>query len=368
MISIVFAVIIILYLLLIIWLWMGWEKLPMPAIEDNEGVGFSIVIAVRNEMNTIGRLLEDIDKQTYTSDFEVIIINDHSEDLTLQVIEEKKKSFHLAVQVYELKEEQGKKAALKLGIEMARFQNIVTTDGDCRVSKDWLQSMASCFSSKIKMVVGPVALAHQGSIWSQMQSVEFASLVGSGAATLGWDKATMCNGANLAFRKESFEKVGGYTDNAGFASGDDVFLMHKFAKHWDDSIMFCKRQEAIVLTNPAAGFEEFFEQRKRWAGKWSGYNHLFTLLLGLFIYVSQLSIIIGVVAVLMNWLSLTFFLELAVAKLIFEFLFLKQILNFFKIKMNSIVFLLLQASYPIYVVVVGLTGLLGNTNWKNRNI
>ena len=83
MISIVFAVIIILYLLLIIWLWMGWEKLPMPAIEDNEGVGFSIVIAVRNEMNTIGRLLEDIDKQTYTSDFEVIIINDHSEDLTL---------------------------------------------------------------------------------------------------------------------------------------------------------------------------------------------------------------------------------------------------------------------------------------------
>ncbi len=37
----------------------------------------------------------------------------------------------------------------------------------------------------------------------------------------------MCNGANLAFRKDVFNEVSGYKGNIQIASGDDEFLMRK---------------------------------------------------------------------------------------------------------------------------------------------
>ena len=60
-----------------------------------------------------------------------------------------------------------------------------------------------------------------------LMGLEFAGLVGVGAACLARQQPTMCNGANLAYRRAAFEAVGGYADNAHLASGDDEFLLHK---------------------------------------------------------------------------------------------------------------------------------------------
>src|SRR5690606_7520040 len=91
---------------------------------------------------------------------------------------------------------------------------ILTTDGDCRVGCDWLKAHAEIFAmQRPKLVSGPVTF-YEGKTWfEQLQTIEFSSLVGTGAASIQAGKPNMCNGANLAFTKAAFQEVKGYEGN-----------------------------------------------------------------------------------------------------------------------------------------------------------
>src|SRR5213075_2078285 len=124
-----------------------------------------------------------------------------------------------------------------------------------------------------RFISGPVKLEEGNSLFGKMQVTEFASLIGTGAASIGFGMPNMCNGANLAFEKAAFVAVNGYAGNDKIASGDDEFLMHKIHSQFPGSVCFLKNPKAIVRTNVQQSLSGFLSQRIRWASKWKFYDN-----------------------------------------------------------------------------------------------
>ena len=92
---------------------------------------FSIIIPIFNEKNNIEVLLNQIlENISQYNDFEIIFVDDASTDDSLLVLKKyKKNSFIKVISHYK---NFGQSKALWTGIKIAKYDNIVTLDGDCQ--------------------------------------------------------------------------------------------------------------------------------------------------------------------------------------------------------------------------------------------
>ena len=214
--------------------------------------------------------------------------------------------------------------------------------------------------------MGAVKIEPKKNIFSELQSIEFASLIGSGAATLSFGIPTMCNGANLAYRKNVFEEVDGYKGNESIASGDDEFLMRKVFERYPESVRFNNLKESVVSTVPSKSISQFVSQRIRWAGKWRHHRDLSTKLLGLFIFIFHVSVISLPVVYYLNPPAGDMLLAFFISKVIVEYLFLHRVTSWLGVRWSWLSFSLLQLLYPVYAIVVGFASLIISPVWKGR--
>jgi len=347
--------------------WLGWEKAQPCPLADNDEPKVSIVVAVRNEEESIADLIDDISKQNYSSELlELIIIDDHSEDNTAALIRELTNSTSLNIRFKSLDKGSGKKDAISAGIELASNEYILTTDGDCRVPQDWVASMVRCFvNPEIQFVSGPVKLYPQDTFFQRLQAIEFSSLITSGAATLTLGWPTMANAANMAFRKSTYNEA--KVDSKEIASGDDVFLLHSISQRYKNGYTFCRDENAIVTTSSSASLQSFYQQRKRWSGKWQHYNDMPTVLLAAFVFLVNITLLSVPILVFGDYVSWELAINLFVVKMLFEFWFLREGQKFFKTTFLLHEFIILAIIYPAYVTIMALAGLIGSYQWKGRS-
>ncbi len=364
MIDWLFTFLIIGYCLFILYLWLGWERISVEANEEKMP-SVTVLIPVRNEASNIQYLLKDIQTQSYQGQFEVFIINDHSEDESASLIE-KLIIDNPRCKLISLETEEGKKAAIAKGVVCSNADIILTTDGDCRVGDKWIETIISIFSDETQFVSGPVKFNSDESFFSKLQAIEFASLIGSGAALIGWGKPVMANGANMGFRRKAFLAVNGFKGNEKTASGDDVFLLHKIANHYPKSIAFAKQETAIVHTRAKPTLKAFVEQRIRWASKWKAYSDSFTKITAVLVFLLSLSLVLIPFAVAFQKASLFLWLNLLVIKAFFDFFLIRQVSKFMGEKIDLIPFILLQIIYPFYVVITALFSFQKSYQWKGR--
>lgn len=366
MLSILVSILVIAYVLLVLVLWLGWERAqPFEDISDFKNP-VSVIIAARNESQNILKILGDIENQNIPLELmEVVIVDDHSTDNTVEIIEDYLIKTSLSCQLLTLDNEEGKKAAIYMAIENANNELIIATDADCRVGPDWVFNMASWFKlPEIQLVAGPVRIFPQNSFFERLQAYEFTTLIASGAATitLGWP--TMANGANLAYRKSAYNLVQERQEYP--ASGDDVFLMHKIKERFPDGVRFCKDDKATVDTPGASSVRSFYHQRKRWASKWSAYQHWPTRFLAVAIFIINLAILSLPVLILLNQVTWVLAANLFIIKFVFEFWFIKTIQRFFNSRFHFYEFIILTIIYPFYVTFMAIAGSIGKYEWKGR--
>jgi cellulose synthase/poly-beta-1,6-N-acetylglucosamine synthase-like glycosyltransferase len=371
-----FSIIFFSYYLFVLVLLYGWSKSGFQKISEasgNSGLFISVVIAVRNEAKNITTLLQSLESQTFPKErFEVIVVDDGSEDDTAAIIEQFISICTINLKLVSIDENirrrsTHKKAALATGIARARGSIIATTDGDCWMCSDWLHSLAIGFQDpKTMFVSGPVAIRQGSNLFSRIQTLEFSSLIGSGAALIRLNYPLMCNGANLAFRKDAFEAVGGYDGVAHHASGDDVFLMQKIHAKYLGSVAFVKDVEAIVFTHPAQTLRELLMQRRRWASKWNTSGLPLSWTLPVFLFVHYLSFLVMLMLPALKpeliWHTALFILT----KCIIDFLFLKKVMKFCNLQMGIGVFLASEMVYPVYALIIGVMVHFGSWTWKDR--
>lgn len=348
------------YLVFLAMIFSGWSRAVRRIPLRYEPEQFiSIVLPVRNEERNIRRILEDLVGQQYAG-FEIIVVDDDSNDNTAAIIRDFHSPFVKSIQAVG----SGKKSALATGIAIASGRIIATTDADCSVPSTWLQAINSTMAGEgTVMAVGPVAIAGDGTLFSRMQQLEFAALTGTAGAMAARGTPVTCNGANLAFRKDLYNEVGGYDGNFHIASGDDEFLMRKFISA-GGSIRFMGFQEGVVRTIPARTLGEFLQQRIRWAGKWKHNSSAFAKSLAVFIAAVQLATVFSFFKFFqtLDAVWLLFILVRALA----ECVVLKRICAFLRIRMSLAAFSLLVVFYPFYVLFVAILSFFQGYEWRGR--
>jgi len=344
-----FIVLILIYCVLIQALLFGFFMLKENNSKIIETHFISVIIPVRNET-----VITDLSKLDYPSDkYEVIIVDDSDEPLQLSSTTLRSPS-------------PGKKAAITAGVAAAKGEIIVTTDADCQVTSQWLSEINKGFQKpSIKMLVGGVRIQEGQSLFSRLQALEFVSVAITGAATLALGFPTMCNGANLAYRKDAFLAVGGYQGNERITSGDDEFLMNKFNKN---SIRYLYSTDSLVTSSPHHLLTSFLSQRLRWAGKWTVNTSIATRIFAVVVWLFHLGFIVMALCAVFGVIPLKLFAILAGAKAFVETLLLLPAANFYRVRWRWITFLCLQFVYSFYVIYTGFMSQILLQKWKGRAV
>lgn len=346
----------------------GWMRIPI-FVKRNiaEKIYVSIVVAIRNESSNLSLLIDSLTGQSYDSSLmEVIFVDDNSEDDSIEIINNYSMKSNVKIRVLESALE-GKKNALKLGIEEAKSEFIITTDGDCSMGPNWISSLVDYYVSQEKMVIsGPVVYSKERKGISNFFSADFSSLVASGAGSIGSSLPLMGNGANLAFNKEIYKDFD--SKESISPSGDDVFLIHHAAKKYGyNSIGFIKSEDAIVSTLPPENISRFIDQRIRWASKAGGYKLAWPIIVSSVVFLFNLELfLILLCSLYYDWLLPVFGL-LIITKYFIDFPLVYRYMNFAGISRLKPHFFLLELVYPIYINYIAVLSFFKKFRWKNRS-
>ena len=219
-----------LYAALFIYYYKGWQSLKEYAPSRTGSFSkISVLVAARNEAANMSNLLDSLAAQTYPREsFEIIVIDDFSTDNTAQIVGAYKLENLRLVQPNIKEEQSSKKKAIQTGVDCAKGELIVTTDADCKVGKNWLQTINDFYLQKgASFIAAPVKFSYNHSILQKFQTLDFLMLQGITAASVATNFHSMCNGANLVYTKQAFNKVGGFKGIDKVASGDDMLLIKK---------------------------------------------------------------------------------------------------------------------------------------------
>ena len=355
----------ILYLVFLLVLFINWLLIKPPKA-GAVVIPVTVIVPFRNEEEHLPQLIDSLNAQLHPQ-FEVIFVDDHSEDQSIEILHQLLKHVDFQYQTLGLTDTFGKKAAITAGIDRSRYAVVVTTDADCSMPENWLVRMSEAFApEQVKMAAGPVALTGS-SLWQRMQSVESSSLIGTGGAMIRMKRPLMSNGANLAYRRVAFDEVKGFEGVEGIPSGDDELLMSKMKDRYGACVAFVRDVEALVKTPAAKSWREFRQQRLRWAGKWKAGKRATTIVVAIFVFLVQL-IQLGLIFHLFYFPSdnVLLIITLLLVKLLIEFMFLWSVRRSLGQKMFGLSFLINYLLYPLYAMYFGIAANFGVFEWKGR--
>lgn len=343
--------------------------------------GFSIIIPARNEAENIHACLQSIIRNRPNCPYEILVIDDYSEDQTAIIVEQFFTEYPIGklIRLSEYLEAENainsyKKKAIEIAISESQYEWIVQTDADCIVPETWLNSIESkATNPHIHFIAAPVDfLPLKGGLEKRLlywfQSIDFLTMQGITVATHYFQIGQMCNGANLAYRKSSFYTIDGFKNIDGIASGDDMLLLHKFTAVFPEGIAFLKTKEAIVKTLAQPSFTSFLNQRIRWSSKADSYKDKRLTYMLAVVYLFNLSVLIIFILGIYNINYLHLALYLLVGKIIVEYLLVIPASVFYKKENQLLVFPILQPLHILYIISAGFLGKFGKYQWKNRTV
>jgi len=216
----------------------------------------------------------------------------------------------------------------------------------------------------------PVRTIGERSFLGRLQEEEQAALAGMALGEAKLDRPGLAFGANLAFRKEAFHEVGGYTGDR-FASGDDVFLVDRMRKA-GRTIAGYTDPSALVTVEGEGTWAGFMQQRIRWAGKMRG-------------MVSAMNVL-GAMALLWPWLLVRSSARSEMASILegqgLEVLFLliaawglaiapvvglvREVRGKFEQRSSDLVSVLCYMLFLVYAPVIAVVSLVHRPRWKGR--
>lgn len=334
--------------------------------QTNEQV--TLIIPFRNEEENLPNIFKSVEQLNYPN-LQILWINDHSEDSSVGILYELLNPENLSFQHKIIhSENEGKKAAIETGVKRAQGEFIFTTDADCEHTSVWINQLMTHFENPaIQMVAGPVMTKENNSTFQRFQQIEWASILLVTQYAIANQNPLMCSGANLAYRKQAFQKVNGYQGNMEVMSGDDEFLLKKIVDEYGaKAIGYANEKEALVLTNALKSWSELFSQRVRWASKYKSHNfsHFLSALLPAFL---QLFWVLSFALPLSYGLEgLFIFLFIWSVKIMVEYVSLSKVTKMYFQKLNFIDFCFTSLIHPIYVLRIAFGAVLGKYKWKGR--
>lgn len=366
-----FLILLALYFFGMVFIVLGYRNVRFFSSEEIRPLTrFSVVVPFRNEAENLPALLKTIENLTYPSElFEVIFVNDASEDTSEAIISAAIKCSEFSLKILQNKRisDAPKKDAISEAVKNSKFEWIITTDADCVLPKNWLKTFdAYIQKNNPTMVCGPVIYDSNGSFIENFQQMDGLSLQAATLGSFGLGSPMLCNGANLAYQKDVFIAVGGFSGNEHLASGDDIFLMEKWNKAFPKQVQFLKSKEAIVSTKPQTAWKNVVDQRIRWASKTSRLKNPLSLLVAMLVFLANVSFLAFPVLMIFDTQNLGFYLLLTAVKIIVDYVVMQQNFSLFGNKFSFWKFLGQTYVYALIVLIVTLGSFRGHYSWKGR--
>ncbi len=224
----------------------------------------SVIICAKNEDDNLTEFLPKILTQNYLN-FEVIVVNDCSNDNTEHVIDEYAKIFS-NLRKANIKEDSyykhGKKFAMLVGIKAATHNRLVFIDADCYpTSNNWLSQMAAGFTTNKQIVLGYGAYEKQSGILNKLIRFDTFCIASNYLSAAIKNKPYMGVGRNLAYTKDLFFKQNGFKSHYHINSGDDDLFVNEAANSTNTNI--CADILAITVSKPKKSFRDWRIQKSR---------------------------------------------------------------------------------------------------------
>ncbi len=336
----------------------------------------TVVVIVKDESQNIQSCLKSILSNPVELLYQIIIVDDHSDDDTITQIES---LAHPKIKILQLSNFPGlvqygwsyKKSGLHYALNHCETQWVMTTDGDCIVRDSWIEAMLNkVVQNKIDMLTGPIALCGNDSVMQRWQSIEMMGTMAGTMAGIESDSYHSANAANMLFQKADYL---GYleAESHNYASGDDVFFVQWMATN-GHRLGFIKDYRAMVTTGVEPTLQGLYQQRLRWSTKTMAYKDfgmkLFMALIFLFHAVIFINFLLA--GALMNSSLLCVGLIMLFVKAGLDFRLLHRIKPFFDYPYSltkgffSMIFL-----HSLYILLIGINGLFArNYIWKGRRV
>jgi cellulose synthase/poly-beta-1,6-N-acetylglucosamine synthase-like glycosyltransferase len=284
----------------------------------------SVIICARNEDDNLTQNLPLIFAQDYP-DFEVVVVNDCSYDLTGDVLEEFGKK-NPKLKIVTIKEDEyyqhGKKVAVMMGIKGAKHEYLVHTDADCKPSGDqWLKNMVAGFEGNKEIVLGYGPYEKAKGVLNKIIrtdtffiALQYLSYSLAGVTYMGV-------GRNLAYRKELFYRKKGFASHYHIQSGDDDLFVNEAATKTNTAVELS--MESLCYSAAKKTLREWWFQKKRHLQTGRRYRGGHKFLLGLYVLSQWIFFGCFTAALILHFLPYVvlgiFLLRFSVQMLIFNF-------------------------------------------------
>lgn len=225
----------------------------------------SVIVCGRDDAANLARNLPGVLVQTYPTTHEVIVVNHNSQDETLYLLDEFKKTFKHLQPVnlsHEAKGIPGKKYPLSIGIREAKHEILLLTDADCvPASEFWMQKMQDGYDTGTEIVLSYGAYNKRSGLLNKMirfetfhSALQYFSYALAGTPYMGV-------GRNLSYKKDLFFRHKGFTSINNIPGGDDDLFISKAANATNTKVVI--DPEAFTLSEPKNSFADWMRQKNR---------------------------------------------------------------------------------------------------------
>lgn len=228
-------------------------------------VKISIIVAARNEEKLLPKCLQAAANQTYP-DKEIVVINDRSKDSTGKIIEDFQKNYPFIKKVDILNattKVSPKKFALEQGIKKSTGDIIFVTDADCVPNRDWIKNMLPLFSEDVGLVAGFAPFFDANNLLNKILRLDNFSAAFAAAGAIGWQTGVTCTGRNLAYRREVYDELDGFSAINHSLSGDDDLFLQLVATKTKWKLAYSQDKTTAVYSHSVQTFKDFVRQRRR---------------------------------------------------------------------------------------------------------
>jgi biofilm PGA synthesis N-glycosyltransferase PgaC len=221
----------------------------------------SVLIPCFNEGNVLADTLDKLQHLTYPH-YEIIVLNDGSDDQTIDVLREVV-SLYPNLRVVNIPVRRGKAHALNVGLFVARGEILVTLDADAVLHPNAIEYLVAHFvnpgGERVGAVTGNPRIRNRTSLLGKIQIVEYGSIIGlikRSQRVLG--KVMTVSGVIAAFRKKALLDSGLWDEDM---ITDDIAISWKLQRRfWD--IRYEPRAICWMWVPETVG--GLWRQRMRW--------------------------------------------------------------------------------------------------------
>jgi len=226
--------------------------------------------------------------------------------------------------------------------------------------------MVNHFEDNVVFVAGPVIEKASKNFFSKLERLEFLGLITTAAGLIGSGRPIICNGANLAYRRDAFISAGGFGDAGTF--NDDESLMNRMNQRNIGKVVFAPELGAVITTKSSNTMISFLRQRVRWANKRGRYEDksIFFTLISLYLFFLSFALttllipfdqhlLLPVALVFGGKVFVDFFVLYSGARLFFQ-------------RIPIFHFLIAELLHVPYIVSAAAIGQISSLQWKGRTI